>query len=570
MRTAGNGRVFFTGYQIREMRIVTEKAWLLMLTGICCCSTICAVPPGAAIAADHLPAEEAATAAFPGSERGHKLLALESYLQSFRYPPNSEKRIGLLLNVLDQDPSARMPRLMLGKALLGRKQAETYAPRLLLIASKHAGSLELVNFALQVARRSGKFENAEYKLVNQALRSVGDPASLPDSERYLYLRLVDEKLAEYKRERNFEAAEQLLDGLLENERFPEQDLIRESAGRFYRYAAGFSPSERRFLGLLPSLRSVYQDKFDRIAAELAESEVKLQTVPELRRRLALYQRMGLFDDAMRIARRIYVMQPNESNLAQEVDCAMSAGRYDAALVLAEELRKKYPALSRIADMIVCRALADSGRIEEAVKFLDQLPPGKFRTEQELYLYFQGRDYKKFRKAFLAYDHKTPCKSPELLTFVLVAAEKLRDPSLLRLAAERLKKIDRLEDPLFANSVGYISAELNIDLPEAERLIRLAVAVDSRNSAFLDSLAWVQFRRGNLKEARKNIELALSCLESPEDAGTILFHAGEIALAQGEPAAALDYFRRALTSPEDIELDPEAVRVRIDELEKTQQ
>ena len=154
--------------------------------------------------------------------------------------------------------------------------------------------------------------------------------------------------------------------------------------------------------------------------------------------------------------------------------------------------------------------------------------------------------------------------------MLVAAEKLRDPSLLQLAVERLKKIDRLEEPLFANSVGYISAELNIDLPEAERLIRLAVAVDSRNSAFLDSLAWVQFRRGNLKEARKNIELALSCLESPEDAGTILFHAGEIALAQGEPAAALDYFRRALASPEDIELDPEAVRARIDELEKTQQ
>ena len=63
---------------------------------------------------------------------------------------------------------------------------------------------------------------------------------------------------------------------------------------------------------------------------------------------------------------------------------------------------------------------------------------------------------------------------------------------------------------------------------------------------------------------------MSCLESPEDAGTILFHAGEIALAQQDRAAALDYFRRALTSPEDIELDPEAVRARIDELEKTQQ
>lgn len=104
--------------------------------------------------------------------------------------------------------------------------------------------------------------------------------------------------------------------------------------------------------------------------------------------------MGLFDDAMRIARRIYVIQPNESNLAQEVDCAMSAGRYDAALVLAEELRKKYPALSRIADMIVCRALADSGRIEEAVKFLDQLPPGKFQTEQEPLSLFSGKGLQK--------------------------------------------------------------------------------------------------------------------------------------------------------------------------------
>lgn len=549
---------------------MVEKAGWLAWAGICCCMTVCAVPPGAAIGADHLPAEETAAAELPRPERDRKLLALESYLQSFRYPPDSEKRIELLLNVLEQDPSARMPRLMLGKALSGRKQAETYAPRLLQIASRHAGSLELVNFALQTARRTGKSENDGHKLVNQALRSVGDPALLPDSERRLYLRLVDEKLAEYKEERNFEAAEQLLDGLLENERFPEQDLIRESAGRFYRYAADFSPSERRFFGLFPSVQSGYERKFNRTAAELAESEAGLQTVPELRRRLALYQRMGLFEDSMRIARRIYVMQPNESNLTQEIDCAMSAGRYDAVLVLAEELRGKYPPLSRIADMIVCRALTDSGRIAEALKFLNQLPPGNFRSEQELYLYFQGRDYRKFRKAFLAYDHKAPCRNPELLAFVLVAAEKLRDPSLLRLAAERLKKINRLEDPLFANSVGYINAELNIDLPEAERLIRLAVAVDSRNSAFLDSLAWVQFRRGDLKEARKNIGLALKYLESPEDAGTILLHAGEIALAQQERAAALDYFRRALASPENVEFNPEAVRARIEELEKAQQ
>ncbi len=53
---------------------------------------------------------------------------------------------------------------------------------------------------------------------------------------------------------------------------------------------------------------------------------------------------------------------------------------------------------------------------------------------------------------------------------------------------------------YANALGYTLADANRELPEAHRLIALAVQKQPDNSAFLDSLAWVHFRAGNLPAA----------------------------------------------------------------------
>lgn len=79
-----------------------------------------------------------------------------------------------------------------------------------------------------------------------------------------------------------------------------------------------------------------------------------------------------------------------------------------------------------------------------------------------------------------------------------------------------------------NAVGFILAESGKDLDKAEELCRKAVELNSKNGAYLDSLGWTLFKKGDfhqslnyLKEAlqysdNKSIELHLKRVE--ESAG----------------------------------------------------
>jgi Flp pilus assembly protein TadD len=63
-------------------------------------------------------------------------------------------------------------------------------------------------------------------------------------------------------------------------------------------------------------------------------------------------------------------------------------------------------------------------------------------------------------------------------------------------------------PEVRNYLGYMLADHNRDLEEAERLILAAVAADPDNGAFVDSFGWVLFRLGRLTEARAALERAV--------------------------------------------------------------
>ena len=57
--------------------------------------------------------------------------------------------------------------------------------------------------------------------------------------------------------------------------------------------------------------------------------------------------------------------------------------------------------------------------------------------------------------------------------------------------------DRPEDASLLNALGYSLADRNQKLPRAETLIRKALVASPDNPAFLDSLGWVLFRRGDI-------------------------------------------------------------------------
>jgi tetratricopeptide (TPR) repeat protein len=66
-----------------------------------------------------------------------------------------------------------------------------------------------------------------------------------------------------------------------------------------------------------------------------------------------------------------------------------------------------------------------------------------------------------------------------------------------------------ESAVLQNYLGYLYADMNINLTRAEELIDKALAQDPDNYAYLDSKGWVLFRRGLLNEAEIYLQRALT-------------------------------------------------------------
>src|SRR5205823_1657058 len=109
-----------------------------------------------------------------------------------------------------------------------------------------------------------------------------------------------------------------------------------------------------------------------------------------------------------------------------------------------------------------------------------------------------------------------------------------------------------------NDLGYLWAERNKKLDEAERLVRKALELDRRqrqagpgveldegdNPAYVDSLGWVLFRRGKLEEARTELERA-SALPSGADDPVVWDHLGDVYFRLGRKAKSAAAWRKAL-------------------------
>ncbi|MFC1504518.1 tetratricopeptide repeat protein [Spirochaetota bacterium] len=111
-----------------------------------------------------------------------------------------------------------------------------------------------------------------------------------------------------------------------------------------------------------------------------------------------------------------------------------------------------------------------------------------------------------------------------------------------------------EDPthgLAYNYIGYLYADRNINLRKAEDYLLKALELDPDNSAFLDSFAWLYYRKEDYKNAKTFIDKALAIHEKEKQQDYILYdHAGDIYYRlQDHPRAKL-YWQKAI----DINID----------------
>jgi tetratricopeptide (TPR) repeat protein len=126
----------------------------------------------------------------------------------------------------------------------------------------------------------------------------------------------------------------------------------------------------------------------------------------------------------------------------------------------------------------------------------------------------------------------------LKRLVLQAAE--REPEHIAVSEELLKMQPR--DPGLNNDLGYTWAERGENLARALEMIQLAVAAEPLNPAYLDSLGWVYYKRGNFERAREYLSRAVR-LRKGQDA-TVRDHLGDAAYRLNDRAAAREHWQQA--------------------------
>lgn len=111
-----------------------------------------------------------------------------------------------------------------------------------------------------------------------------------------------------------------------------------------------------------------------------------------------------------------------------------------------------------------------------------------------------------------------------------------------------------------NNFAYYLAEENRDLDRAEQLSELCVAAQPDNDTFLDTYAWIFFKKHDYARAKEYIDQAID-LEADDPQADVFHHAGDIYYMSGEPQEALELWEEALKLDPDNALLQKKVRNR---------
>ena len=304
----------------------------------------------------------------------------------------------------------------------------------------------------------------------------------------------------------------------------------------------------------------------------AVTGVKSQSnvLPTRRRSLAiLYQQLGqLYKDTQNYQAAIYTFQ-ELSHLGEEEDrrarllimeTYRAAKDLPKALQAGREAIAKYPTDQSIR-LSLAMLLGENQQADEAIKLLQSNLKGG-SSDREIYLNISQI----YERSHRYQDAEAAARKAEALP-----GEPRENESawfLLGAIYERQKQFDKAEvqfkkvldvNPKNAqvlNYYGYMLADLNQRLDEAQDMIQRALDQEPFNGAFLDSLGWVYYHENKLDSAESSLRKAVE--REPHDP-TIRGHLGDILAKQGHvDQAAIEWekslaeWRRSL--PADMESD----------------
>ena len=134
--------------------------------------------------------------------------------------------------------------------------------------------------------------------------------------------------------------------------------------------------------------------------------------------------------------------------------------------------------------------------------------------------------------------------------------KMGKPALME---KRIQQAMRYlpDDMNLLNSLAYHYALESYKLDQSEKWMKTVYSQDQVTSAYADTLAWVYYKQGRYKEARREIDFALK--SEKESSAEILMHAGDIYLKLGMKQQAVAFWEKALKKDSKLK---EELRLRL--------
>jgi tetratricopeptide (TPR) repeat protein len=281
------------------------------------------------------------------------------------------------------------------------------------------------------------------------------------------------------------------------------DLYRRHLG----IHGGDQVTRRRFVHLLARRKS-YEEAYREVRL-LAQASPNDLDVVEVEADLALHLKRSK-DASVAIDRMERIAGDDPESVGRVVSVLARFDRKQRAYRVADQWAARHSGDCR-GPMLIARARAQGGesaRAEAELRRAIEMCPDSLAPR--VLLARVQQDEKRFDEAEKVWV-ETVRRFPAHVGVALDLAycrEQLGDLGGAQQAA-RDALTHSPENPTVLNFLGYLLADHNRNLDEAQDLIGRALQKDPDNGAYVDSMGWVHYRLGRLAEARRELERAVN-------------------------------------------------------------
>ncbi len=415
---------------------------------------------------------------------------------------------------LKRQPSGSEPYELLSEILKETGKEKEILPRLEEAAKADPKNLRLQFLLVEQYRKEGKDEKADV-LLRELLKNQAEPqvyAALAQS--YLKEKKSEDLVRTLgdamKKPGGIEAVRPTIDALADN---PEQTDQALDAGLRMLEATPprLSDESRKVLAFLAGKSK----KLDKLVL-IDRAALKGEPSPSNYRVLFydLYE-AGKYEEASNALEDLFVKIPREKTGANLILLSQSRfyeGKHDRAIEAAREARAAEPNDPKSL-LWLGVVLSQTGHDDEAIPLYEDLLK-RFVSDEEV--------IKRARSG--------------LSTCYVNKGDMARGEGELETLLQKYP-----DDAGVNNDLGYLYADQGKNLEKAEAMIRKALDEDPENTAYLDSLGWVLFKRGKAKEALEPLEKAAKGKSLDI---TICEHLGDVLFRLQDYGRAKEYWQKA--------------------------